>query len=88
MRTSINNKRTAFSLMASATLIAVTPLLASCASSGFYYMSDDWCARHLEAGAARCPENQTIRSASSGPGIREPGITEPGDTQRSGLASR
>jgi hypothetical protein len=38
--------------------IAVTPLLASCASSGLYYMSDDWCERHLNASAARCPGNQ------------------------------
>jgi len=38
--------------------IAVVPLLASCASSGLYYMSDDWCERHLNASAARCPENQ------------------------------
>jgi len=38
--------------------IAVVPLLASCASSGLYYMSDDWCERHLGASAARCPENQ------------------------------
>ena len=38
--------------------IAITPLLASCASSGLYYMSDDWCERHLAASAARCPENQ------------------------------
>lgn len=39
--------------------IAVVPLLTSCASSGMYYMSDDWCARHLAASAARCPGNQT-----------------------------
>jgi hypothetical protein len=38
--------------------IAVVPLLASCASSGLYYMSDDWCERHLNASAARCPANQ------------------------------
>ena len=38
--------------------IAVVPLLASCASSGLYNMSDDWCERHLNASAARCPANQ------------------------------
>ena len=38
--------------------IAVVPLLSSCASTGFYYMSDDWCARHSDASAARCPENR------------------------------
>ncbi len=38
--------------------IAVVPLLASCANSGLYNMSDEWCTRHLDASAARCPENQ------------------------------
>ena len=41
-------------------LIMVAPLLASCASSGLYNMSDEWCARHLDATAARCPENQEL----------------------------
>ena len=41
-------------------LIVVAPLLASCASSGLYNMSDEWCARHLDATAARCPENQEL----------------------------
>ena len=40
--------------------IVVAPLLASCASSGLYNMSDEWCARHLDATAARCPENQEL----------------------------
>ena len=44
----------------SAALIAVAPLLASCASSGLYNMSDEWCAKHLDATAARCPENQAL----------------------------
>ncbi len=38
--------------------IAVVPLLASCANSGLYNMSDEWCTRHSDASAARCPENQ------------------------------
>lgn len=78
MRTSIH-KRTAFSFIATASSIAVMPLLASCASSGFYYMSDDWCARHLEARPARCPENQKVRPSNSAQEI---------DTGLSGLASR
>lgn len=41
-------------------LIAVAPLLASCASSGLYNMSNEWCARHVDASAARCPENQGL----------------------------
>jgi hypothetical protein len=38
--------------------IVILPLLASCASSGLYYMSDGWCAAHLQASASRCPEHQ------------------------------
>jgi hypothetical protein len=80
MRTSINKKkRTSLSTVSSATLIAVMPLLASCASSGFYYMSDDWCRTHLDAGPARCPENQKARVSGVKPAI---------DAQRSGFASR
>src|SRR5207245_11766208 len=41
-------------------LIVVAPLLASCASSGLYNISDEWCARHLDATAARRPEHQEI----------------------------
>ena len=78
MRTNIN-KGTALPFIASAALIAATPLLASCASSGFYYMSDDWCSSHLAAGPARCPENQKDRIADGDPGI---------ETERSGFASR
>lgn len=39
-------------------IVALVSLLASCASSGLYNMSDDWCARHLDASAARCPGDQ------------------------------
>ena len=39
-------------------LVVLVPLLASCASSGLYNMSDDWCAAHSEASAARCPRDQ------------------------------
>ena len=39
------------------TAIALLPLLASCAGSGLYYMTDGWCAAHLQASAARCPEH-------------------------------
>jgi hypothetical protein len=41
-------------------LIAVVPLLAACASSGLYNMSDEWCARHLDASAARCPGSEQL----------------------------
>jgi hypothetical protein len=47
-----------FGVMTIRAVIAVVPLLSSCASSGLYYMSDDWCARHVDASAARCPENR------------------------------
>ena len=46
--------------MASLRIMALSvlmPLLASCASSGFYNMSDDWCSRHLDASASRCPSD-------------------------------
>jgi hypothetical protein len=39
-------------------LLALMPLLASCASTGLYNMSDDWCSAHLDASAARCPREQ------------------------------
>jgi hypothetical protein len=54
-------------------------LLASCASSGLYNMSAEWCARHLEASTARCPENQ-------GPAHRTAGIDN--HVRRSSLASQ
>ena len=38
-------------------LVLIVPLLASCASSGLYNMSDEWCAAHVNASAARCPEH-------------------------------
>ena len=38
--------------------IALIPLLTSCASIGLYNMSDEWCAKHLDASAARCPTAQ------------------------------
>jgi len=43
-------------------LIAVLAApLASCASSGLYNMSDDWCATHQDATVARCPEKAEER---------------------------
>ena len=36
-------------------LFGLAILLASCASTGFYNMTDDWCAAHLTASAAHCP---------------------------------
>ena len=42
-------------------IVALVLLLASCASSGLYNMSDNWCAAHLNAGAARClPDKQRV----------------------------
>jgi hypothetical protein len=40
------------------TIIAIVPLLASCASLGLYDMSDEWCAAHTLASPARCPDHQ------------------------------
>jgi hypothetical protein len=47
-----------FMKVAAIAIVALIPLLASCASSGLYNMSDDWCAAHTDASAARCPMNQ------------------------------
>jgi hypothetical protein len=42
-------------------IVALVLLLASCASSGLYNMSDNWCAAHLNASAARClPDPQRV----------------------------
>jgi hypothetical protein len=35
-------------------LVAVT---AGCASAGLYQMSDEWCAKHIDATPARCKRN-------------------------------
>jgi hypothetical protein len=35
-------------------VLTLAALLASCASSGFYQMSDDWCAAHPKASHKRC----------------------------------
>jgi len=40
------------------TALAILTLLASCAGSGLYNMSDEWCDAHLRASSARCPEHQ------------------------------
>jgi hypothetical protein len=47
-------------------IVFIPLMLASCASLGLYNMSDEWCARHADATAARCPENQDLarRTAS------------------------
>jgi len=44
--------------------VLLVPLMASCASSGLYNMSDDWCAAHLNASAARCPQHDEQRVAA------------------------
>jgi hypothetical protein len=64
MRTIIKKGMTVLAVIgASTSWIAVTPLLASCASSGLYNMSDEWCARHADASAAHCPGNQHASAA-------------------------
>jgi hypothetical protein len=57
--------------------IPVLALLASCASSGIYDMSDEWCARHADASPAHCPENQRARAADG-----NPTLTVTSDTRR------
>jgi len=68
------------SLRPLAALIALAPLLASCASSGMYNMSDEWCARHLEASAARCPAPQELAQRTAENDTRVSGPAErPGE---------
>lgn len=37
--------------------VLILALSMGCASSGFYAMSDEWCAKHPEASPARCNRN-------------------------------
>ncbi|HVN44088.1 MAG TPA: hypothetical protein VMT66_02460 [Steroidobacteraceae bacterium] len=63
--------------------VAVVPLTASCASSGFYYMSDDWCGRHVDAGAARCPGSpERAHPATAEPESPPPPRPQPEIAQR------
>jgi hypothetical protein len=39
-------------------IAVLVPLLASCASSGLYNMTNDWCAEHVSASEARCPKDR------------------------------
>jgi hypothetical protein len=67
-----------FNVMTIRAFVAVVPLLASlasCAGSGLYNMSDEWCTKHLDASAARCPENQAAAhrtAAASTPSSQAP----------------
>lgn len=45
--------------------VVASALLAGCASSGLYNMSDEWCTAHLDASAARCPENEEARRVAA-----------------------
>jgi hypothetical protein len=49
--------------------VVIVPLLASCASAGLYNMSDDWCAAHLNASAARCPQHDEERRVAAKDGV-------------------
>jgi hypothetical protein len=49
------------SAMKIAIFAVLVPLLASCASSGLYNMSDAWCADHPSASLARCPQKDADR---------------------------
>jgi hypothetical protein len=54
------------SAMRIAYLVALVPLLASCASSGLYNMSDEWCAAHVSASASRCPLDRQREAEKGG----------------------
>lgn len=51
--------------MKTALIAVASSLLAGCVSSGLYNMSDEWCAAHLDASAARCPENEEARRVAA-----------------------
>jgi len=44
----------------------LVPLLAACASSGLYNMSDEWCATHVSATPSRCPQDPERNAHSEG----------------------
>jgi hypothetical protein len=52
---------TIISTMRAALIAVMASLLAACASSGLYNMSDTWCAAHPAASVARCPKNDAER---------------------------
>jgi hypothetical protein len=88
MRTKVNNRST---FLSCASLLAMMPLLASCASSGLYEMSDDWCARHVDASPAHCPVSQNepvVQSVRNSNESNESNDAQQLDPQRAGLASR
>jgi hypothetical protein len=55
-----------FSHLPPRALFLLIPLLASCASSGFYNMTDDWCDTHADASTVRCPGNQRPEQRTAG----------------------
>lgn len=46
-------------------IAVVSSLLTACASTGLYNMSDEWCTAHLDASAARCPQNEVARRVAA-----------------------
>jgi len=53
------------SSMRNALIAVLISLLASCASSGLYNMSDTWCAAHPGASMARCPKQDGERRVAA-----------------------
>jgi hypothetical protein len=51
--------------MKTAFIAVMSSLLAGCASSGLYNMSDEWCLAHIDASAARCPANEQARRVAA-----------------------
>jgi len=50
-----------------ACIVFIPLMLASCASSGLYNMSEEWCAGHADAAAARCPDKQVLAHRTTSP---------------------
>lgn len=91
MHTTIKSPAAILSLTGmSLSLIALLPMLGACAGSGLYNMSDDWCAAHLQASAARCPEHTRLAGAGAAPqgaAMEDDQVDRP-DSQPSSVASR
>ncbi|MBV9726559.1 MAG: hypothetical protein JO299_15470 [Gammaproteobacteria bacterium] len=52
--------------MKTAFIAVMSSLLAGgCASTGLYNMSDEWCAAHINATAARCPANEQAQRVAA-----------------------
>jgi hypothetical protein len=79
MKTITRDRRRHRTSMRLTAIVALVPLLASCASSGLYNMSDDWCATHLLASTARCPDHRQAVADNGGAITAAPAVAHTAD---------